>query len=127
MHPSPPVVTILGHVDHGKTTLLDSIRKSRLAEKEHGGITQRIGGYEIETNIKGYHTNKITFIDTPGHEAFSLLRARGTTVADIVILIIDAKAFFNAAVVIELEIIAYPGILVCYSVASQCQLIYTFG
>ena len=91
MHPRPPVVTILGHVDHGKTTLLDSIRKSRLAEKEHGGITQRIGGYEIETNIKGYHTNKITFIDTPGHEAFSLLRARGTTVADIVILIIDAK------------------------------------
>jgi len=88
MHPRPPVVTILGHVDHGKTTLLDSIRKSRLAEKEHGGITQRIGGYEIETNIKGYHTNKITFIDTPGHEAFSLLRARGTTVADIVI---DAK------------------------------------
>ncbi|MBP9691115.1 GTP-binding protein, partial [Candidatus Woesebacteria bacterium] len=86
----PPVVTILGHVDHGKTSLLDTIRKSRLAAKEHGGITQRIGGYEISTGIKGYHTDKITFIDTPGHEAFSQLRSRGALVADIAILIIDA-------------------------------------
>jgi len=86
----PPIVTILGHVDHGKTTLLDMIRKSRLAAKEHGGITQRIGGYEIETGIKGYNTEKITFIDTPGHEAFSELRSRGAKVADIAILIIDA-------------------------------------
>jgi len=87
----PPVVTILGHVDHGKTTLLDYIRKSNVAGKEHGGITQKIGGYEVATGIKGYKTDKITFIDTPGHEAFSLLRARGATVADIAILIIDAK------------------------------------
>lgn len=87
----PPIVTILGHVDHGKTSLLDYIRKSRLAAKEHGGITQRIGAYEIDTNIKGYPTSKITFIDTPGHEAFSQLRARGANVADIAILIIDAK------------------------------------
>ncbi|MEI8347857.1 MAG: translation initiation factor IF-2, partial [Pseudomonadota bacterium] len=87
----PPVITILGHVDHGKTSLLDFIRKSRLATKEHGGITQRIGAYEIVTGIKGYPTDKITFIDTPGHEAFSLLRARGANVADIAILIIDAK------------------------------------
>lgn len=86
----PPIVTILGHVDHGKTTLLDTIRKSRLAAKEHGGITQRIGGYEIATGIKGYDTDKITFIDTPGHEAFSQLRSRGANVADIAILIIDA-------------------------------------
>ncbi len=86
-----PIVTILGHVDHGKTTLLDYIRKSHITEKEHGGITQRIGGYEIETGIKGYPVSKITFIDTPGHEAFSLLRARGANVADIAILIIDAK------------------------------------
>lgn len=86
----PPIVTILGHVDHGKTTLLDTIRKSRLASKEHGGITQRIGGYEINTEIKGYDTDKLTFIDTPGHEAFSKLRSRGANVADIAILIIDA-------------------------------------
>ncbi len=87
----PPIVTILGHVDHGKTTLLDFIRQSRIADKEHGGITQKIGAYEISTDIKDYHTNKITFIDTPGHEAFSKLRARGANVADIAILIIDAK------------------------------------
>ncbi len=87
----PPIVTILGHVDHGKTSLLDFIRKSRIAAKEHGGITQRIGAYEIDTEIKGYPTSKITFIDTPGHEAFSQLRARGANVADIAILIIDAK------------------------------------
>lgn len=86
----PPIVTILGHVDHGKTTLLDTIRKSRIAAKEHGGITQRIGGYEITTGIKGYETDKITFIDTPGHEAFSKLRSRGANVADIAVLIIDS-------------------------------------
>lgn len=87
----PPVVTILGHVDHGKTTLLDYIRKSHLADKEEGRITQRIGAYEIVTGIKGYKTDKITFIDTPGHEAFSRLRARGANVADLAILLIDAK------------------------------------
>lgn len=86
-----PVVAILGHVDHGKTTLLDYIRKSHLASREHGGITQRIGGYEITTSFKDYHTNNITFIDTPGHEAFAQMRARGTQVADIAILVIDAK------------------------------------
>jgi translation initiation factor IF-2 len=87
----PPIVTILGHVDHGKTSLLDFIRKSRVAAKEHGGITQRIGAYEIETGIKGYDNDRITFIDTPGHEAFSMIRSRGATVADIAILVIDAK------------------------------------
>lgn len=91
MQPRSPIVTILGHVDHGKTTLLDFIRKSALAGKEHGGITQRIGAYEIATGIKGYKTDKITFIDTPGHEAFSRLRARGAAVSDLAILIIDAK------------------------------------
>src|SRR3990172_9472154 len=91
MQPRPPVVAILGHVDHGKTTLLDYIRKSSLAAKEHGAITQRIGAYEAVTNLKGYYTNKITIIDTPGHEAFSLLRARGANVADIAILVVDAK------------------------------------
>lgn len=91
MKPRSPVVAILGHVDHGKTTLLDYIRSSRIAAKEQGGITQKIGGYTAKTDIKGYPINEITFIDTPGHEAFSLLRARGANVADIVLLIIDAK------------------------------------
>lgn len=86
-----PIVAILGHVDHGKTTLLDYIRKSSVASSEHGGITQKIGAYEIATDFKDYKNNKITFIDTPGHEAFSLLRARGANVADIAILLIDGK------------------------------------
>lgn len=91
MNPRPPVVVILGHVDHGKTTLLDYIRKSNLTEKEYGGITQKIGAYEITTDSKDYKTNKITFIDTPGHEAFSFLRSRGANIADIAILLIDGK------------------------------------
>ncbi len=91
MLPRPPVITILGHVDHGKTTLLDYIRKSSVAAKEHGGITQSIGAYEITTDIKGYSVNKVTLIDTPGHEAFSKLRSRGANVADIALLIVDAK------------------------------------
>lgn len=87
----PPVVTILGHVDHGKTTLLDYIRKTNLTEKEFGGITQKIGAYEITTDFKDYKTNKITFIDTPGHEAFAKIRSRGANVADIALLLIDGK------------------------------------
>jgi len=86
-----PVVAILGHVDHGKTTLLDYIRKSNLTKQEIGGITQRIGAYEIDTKIKGYPNSKITFIDTPGHEAFAKLRSRGANIADIALLLIDGK------------------------------------
>ncbi len=89
--PRSPIVAILGHVDHGKTTLLDFIRKTNVTEKEFGGITQKIGAYEITTDFKDYKTNKITFIDTPGHEAFSQLRSRGANVADIALLLIDGK------------------------------------
>ncbi|OGK21262.1 hypothetical protein A3C23_02000 [Candidatus Roizmanbacteria bacterium RIFCSPHIGHO2_02_FULL_37_13b] len=86
-----PVIVVLGHVDHGKTTLLDYIRHTNKTDKEIGGITQSIGAFDIELPIKGYHTNKITFIDTPGHEAFTQLRARGAEVADMAILIVDAN------------------------------------
>lgn len=85
----PPIVTILGHVDHGKTTLLDAIRSSRVAEGEAGGITQRISSYQIEVESKG-RKEIITFLDTPGHEAFTSLRQRGTNITDIAILIVAA-------------------------------------
>ena len=81
----PPIVVVMGHIDHGKTKILDWYRKTKLVEEESGGITQHIGAYEVE-----HHGKKITFIDTPGHEAFSKIRSRGARVADIAILVVAA-------------------------------------
>ena len=86
----PPVVVVMGHVDHGKSTLLDYIRKTNVVDGEVGGITQRISAYEVIHQDEHGADKKITFLDTPGHEAFSKMRSRGATAADLAILVVAA-------------------------------------
>ncbi len=101
----PPIVAVLGHVDHGKTTLLDTIRKTNVAGGEHGGITQAIGAYQVQVRDRF-----ITFIDTPGHEAFAAMRSRGTAVADIAILVVAADDSVKPQTIESIEQIKNAGI-----------------
>lgn len=106
----PPVVVVMGHVDHGKSTLLDYIRKTNIVEKEFGGITQHISAYEVLHKRADLTSQKITFLDTPGHEAFSAMRERGAAVADVAILVVSAEDGVKAQTLEALKTITDSGI-----------------
>ncbi len=108
--PRPPVVAVMGHIDHGKSTLLDYIRKTNVVEGEAGGITQHLGAYEVLHTTKEGTTHPITFLDTPGHEAFKGIRSRGANVADIGILIVSAEEGVKPQTVEALGLIKKAGI-----------------
>ena len=112
----PPIVTVLGHIDHGKTTLLDYIRKTAVAARESGGITQHIGAYEITHTLPDGSKKRITFIDTPGHEAFSKMRSRGAKVADIAILVVAADEGIKPQTLEALEHIQQSGAILLVAI-----------
>ena len=106
----PPVVVVMGHIDHGKSTLLDYIRKTNVVGEEAGGITQRLSAYEVEHTTKEGATKRITFLDTPGHEAFQSMRSRGASVADVAILVVSAEDGVKAQTLEALSTIRESGI-----------------
>ena len=108
--PRPPVVVVMGHIDHGKSTLLDYIRKTNIVDKEAGGITQRLGAYEVGHTTKDGKQGSITFLDTPGHEAFKGMRSRGVGVADIGVLIVSAEEGVKPQTIEALQSLKKSGI-----------------
>ena len=105
-----PIVVVMGHIDHGKSTLLDYIRKTNVVDGEAGGITQHLSAYEVNHKDETGETRRITFIDTPGHEAFSKMRERGADIGDIAILVVSAEDSVKAQTIEAYKTIKDSGI-----------------